>query len=125
MEISAITEDIDFVDERTDYSKPNMQAAYERNMYRIIPHPPVFDDLQEYIERYMSEKDEQYFEWFLCRYEPIINRIVYSRLFRFGMDSSHFAGLKSACVCGTIWISSGMTAATSISERMTAVRARR
>ena len=71
-------------------------------MYHLVPPPPVFNDLQEYIERYVSEKDGRYFEWFLCRYEPIINRIVNSRLFRFGMDNSHFAGLKSACVC-CIW----------------------
>ena len=89
-------------EEIADYSKPNMQTAYERNMYRLVPSPPVFDDLQEYIERYVSEKDGRYFGWFLCRYEPIINRIVYSRLFRFGMDNSHFVGLKSASVCG-IW----------------------
>ena len=89
-------------DERTDYSKPNMQTAYERNMYQLPSPPMVFDDLQVYVEQYVTEKDERYFEWFLCCYEPIINRIVNSWLNRFGMDNSHFAGLKSACVCG-IW----------------------
>ena len=60
-----MTEDIDLVDERTDYSKPNMQAAYGRNMYRLPSPPMVFDDLQEYIERYEEEKDETYFAWFM------------------------------------------------------------
>ena len=97
-----MTEDIDLVDERTDYSKPNMQAAYERNMYQLPSPPMVFDDLQEYIVLYVTEKDDKYFAWFLHFYEPMINRIVNSWLNRFGMDNSHFAGLKSACVCG-IW----------------------
>ena len=45
----------------------------ELYMYRLSPAPPKVNDLQEYIDLYLSEKDEKYFEWFLHYYEPILN----------------------------------------------------
>ena len=34
----------------------------ELYMYRLSPAPPKVNDLQEYIDLYLSEKDEKYFE---------------------------------------------------------------
>ena len=34
----------------------------ELYMYRLSPAPPKVKDLQEYIDLYLSEKDEKYFE---------------------------------------------------------------
>ena len=41
--------------DRTDYRKGgNVQSSYERMMYQLSPPPPLFDDLQEYIDLYFD-----------------------------------------------------------------------
>jgi len=90
-------------DDRTDYKKDgSVQNSYERLMYQLSPPPPLFDDLQEYIDLYFAEKDDKYFTWFLHHYEPRINAIVSKRMRHYKMDG-HFIELKSACVSG-IWL---------------------
>ena len=71
-------------------------------MYQLSPPPPLFDDLQEYIDLYFAEKDDKYFTWFLHQYEPRINAIASKRMRHYKMDG-HFIELKSACVSG-IWL---------------------
>lgn len=36
----------------------------ELYIYRLSPAPPKKDDLQEYIDLYLAEKDETYLSWF-------------------------------------------------------------
>ena len=86
----------------TAYNENNVQTAYERHMYRLSPKPPVYSELQTYIELYLIYKHDAYFEWFLHYYEPTINRKVEKYIRNFCMDG-HFTGLKSACVYG-IWL---------------------
>ena len=40
----------------TAYNENNVQTAYERHMYRLSPKPPVYSDLQTYIELYLIYK---------------------------------------------------------------------
>ena len=42
----------------------------ELYIYRLSPAPPRKDDLQEYIDLYLAEKNETYLSWFLHYYEP-------------------------------------------------------
>ena len=48
----------------------------ELYIYRLSPAPPRKDDLQEYIDLYFAEKDEEYLSWFLHYYEPTLNTTV-------------------------------------------------
>ncbi len=37
---------------------------------------PKKDDLQEYIDLYLAEKDEKYLSWFLHYYEPTLTTVM-------------------------------------------------
>lgn len=45
-------------------------------IYQIHPVPPKKDNLQEYIDLYISEQDDKYLMWFLHYYEPVLNDTV-------------------------------------------------
>lgn len=68
--------------------------------YRILPAPPKMP-LQEYIERCLSEKDSQYFDWFLNAYERKLNKIISGIVQRYAMYG-HFEDLKQSYIIG-IW----------------------
>ena len=48
----------------------------ELYIYRLSPAPPRKDDLQEYIDLYLAEKEEKYLSWFLHYYEPTLHTTV-------------------------------------------------
>lgn len=68
----------------------------ELYQYRLSPTPPK-KDLQEYIDLYLAEKEEQYLSWFLHYYEPILNTTVMGIVQRYSMFG-HFLDLKEACI---------------------------
>ena len=72
----------------------------ELYQYRLSPAPPK-KDLQEYIDLYLSEKEEQYLSWFLHYYEPILNTTVMGIVQRYSMYG-HFLDLKEACILGIL-----------------------
>ncbi len=74
----------------------------ELYIYRLSPVPPRKDDLQEYIELYLTEKDEKYLSWFLHYYEPTLNTTVMGIVQRYAMFG-HFLDIKEACVLGILW----------------------
>ena len=59
----------------------------ELYIYRLSSAPPRKDDLQEYIELYLAEKDEKYLSWFLHYYEPTLNTTVMGIVQRYAMVS--------------------------------------
>ena len=73
----------------------------ELYIYRLSPVPPRKDDLQEYIELYLTEKDEKYLSWFLHYYEPTLNTTVMGIVQRYAMFG-HFLDIKEACVLGIL-----------------------
>lgn len=72
------------------------------SMYRITPVPPRENDLQRHINRYLTEKDKTYFEWFLRYYERIINEKVMGIVQDYAM-TGHFTGIKQSYITGT-WL---------------------
>lgn len=73
----------------------------ELYIYRLSPAPPRKDDLQEYIDLYLAEKDEKYLSWFLHYYEPTLNTTVMGIVQRYSMFG-HFLDIKEACVLGIL-----------------------
>ena len=73
----------------------------ELYIYRLSPAPPRKDDLQEYIELYLAEKDEKYLSWFLHYYETTLNTTVMGIVQRYAMFG-HFLDIKEACVLGIL-----------------------
>lgn len=73
----------------------------ELYMYRLSLAPPKVKDLQEYIDLYLSEKDEKYFEWFLHYYEPILNTTAMGIVQRYAMQG-HFEDIKEVCILGLL-----------------------
>ena len=71
----------------------------ELYIYRLTPAPPKKDDLQEYIELYLAEKDDKYIAWFLHYYEPTLNTVCINTVQRYAMQG-HFLDIKEACVLG-------------------------
>ncbi len=45
----------------------------ELQTYRLTPAPPKENDLQNYILRYLVEKEDKYIAWFLHYYERTVN----------------------------------------------------
>lgn len=72
----------------------------ELYQYRLSPAPPK-KELQEYIELYLTEKEESYLSWFLHYYEPILNTTVMGIVQRYSMYG-HFLDLKEACILGIL-----------------------
>ena len=76
-----------------------MDWREELYIYKLEPAPPKKDDLQEYIDLYVSEKDDKYLMWFLHYYEPVLNDTTRTAIERYSMQG-HFADIKQACVTG-------------------------
>ena len=72
----------------------------ERRMYRLDPAPPKLP-AQEYIVRYLTEKEEKYLTWYLHDQEPALNKLAQAACERYAM-TEHFADIKQAAVCGIL-----------------------
>ena len=72
----------------------------ELRIYRLTPAPPKLP-LQEYIEKCLAEKDDQYFSWYLHYSEKHINEKVKGYVQEYAMQG-HFMDLKSAYICGLL-----------------------
>lgn len=72
----------------------------ERRMYRLDPAPPKLP-AQEYIVRYLTEKEEKYLAWYLHDQEPALNKLAQAACERYAM-AEHFADIKQAAVCGIL-----------------------
>ena len=72
----------------------------ERRMYRLDPAPPKLP-AQEYIVRYLTEKEEKYLAWYLRDQEPALNKLAQAACERYAM-TEHFADIKQAAVCGIL-----------------------
>ena len=56
----------------------------ERRMYRLDPAPPKLP-AQEYIVRYLTEKEEKYLAWYLHDQEPALNKLAQAACERYAM----------------------------------------
>ena len=72
----------------------------ERRMYRLDPAPPKLP-AQEYIVRYLTEKEDKYLTWYLHDQEPALNKLAQAACERYAM-AEHFADIKQAAVCGIL-----------------------
>ena len=72
----------------------------ERRMYRLDPAPPKLP-AQEYIVRYLIEKEDKYLAWYLHDQEPALNKLAQAACERYAM-AEHFADIKQAAVCGIL-----------------------
>lgn len=72
----------------------------ECRMYRLDPAPPKLP-AQEYIVRYLTEKEEKYLAWYLHDQEPALNKLAQAACERYAM-AEHFADIKQAAVCGIL-----------------------
>lgn len=72
----------------------------ERRMYRLDPAPPRLPT-QEYIVRYLTEKEEKHLAWYLHDQEPALNKLAQAACERYAM-TEHFADIKQAAVCGIL-----------------------
>ena len=72
----------------------------ERRMYRLDPAPPRLPT-QEYIARYLIEKEDKYLTWYLHDQEPAINKLAQAACERYAM-AEHFADIKQVAVCGIL-----------------------
>ena len=72
----------------------------ERRMYRLDPAPPKLLT-QEYIVRYLTEKEDKYLTWYLHDQEPALNKLAQAACERYAM-TEHFADIKQAAVCGIL-----------------------
>ena len=59
------------------------------------------DDLQAYIDMYLSKKEDRYLLWFLHYYEPILNTTARDIVLRYSMQG-HFADIKDVCAIGLL-----------------------
>jgi RNA polymerase sigma factor (sigma-70 family) len=73
----------------------------ELYIYRLNPAPPRINDLQEYIELYLKEKDNTYFNWFMHYYETTLNSTAMDTVQQYAMYG-HFLDIKEACVFGIV-----------------------
>ena len=72
----------------------------EHRMYRLNPAPPKLP-AQEYIVRYLTEKEDKYLAWYLHNQEPALNKLAQTACERYAM-TEHFADIKQAAVCGIL-----------------------
>ena len=68
--------------------------------YQLTPAPPKMRP-QEYIERYLAEKDDKYFSWYLHYNEKYINEKVMGYVQEYAMQG-HFMDMKSAYIFGLL-----------------------
>ena len=73
----------------------------ELHRYRLTPAPPKENDLQKYILRYFSERDDKYISWFLHYYERTVNDKVMSIVQDYAMVG-HFSDIKQAYIIGLL-----------------------
>ena len=78
------------------------QTLLERRMYRLDPAPPKLPP-QEYIDRYLSAKDNKYLAWYLHDRELMLNKLAQDTCQRYGLPE-HFADIKQAAVCGILTV---------------------
>ena len=64
----------------------------ERRMYRLDPAPPKLP-AQEYIVRYLTEKEDKYLAWYLHDQEPALNKLAQAACERYAM-TEHAATAK-------------------------------
>lgn len=69
----------------------------ERRMYHLDPAPPKLP-AQEYIVRYLTEKEDKYIAWYLHDQEPALNKLAQTACERYAM-TEHFADIKQTAVC--------------------------
>lgn len=76
--------------------------AWEKELYnyQLTPAPPKMPP-QEYIEKYLAEKDEKYFSWYLHYNEKYINKKVKGYVQEYAMQG-HFMDMKSAYIFGLL-----------------------
>ncbi len=76
--------------------------AWEKELYnyQLTPAPPKMP-AQEYIKKYLAEKDEKYFSWYLHYNEKYINDKVKGYVQEYAMQG-HFMDLKSAYIFGLL-----------------------
>ena len=86
--------------EELNETRRKQQALLERRMYRLDPAPPKLP-AQEYIVRYLTEKEEKYLAWYLHDQEPALNKLAQAACERYAM-AEHFADIKQAAVCGIL-----------------------
>ena len=79
----------------------------ERRMYRLDPAPPKLP-AQEYIVRYLTEKEEKYLAWYLHDQEPALNKLAQAACERYAM-TEHFADIKQAI--SSVWATMPSTCA--------------
>lgn len=72
----------------------------ERRIYHLDPAPPKLPS-QEYIVRYLTEKEDKYLAWYLHDQEPALNKLAQAACERYAM-AEHFADIKQAAVCGIL-----------------------
>ena len=72
----------------------------EHRMYRLNPAPPKLP-AQDYIVRYLTEKEDKYLAWYLHDQEPALNELAQAACERYAM-TEHFADIKQAAVCGIL-----------------------
>ena len=76
------------------------QSLLERRMYCLDPAPPKLPP-QEYIDLYLSEKEDKYLSWYLHDREPMLNKLAQDTCQRYGLPE-HFADIKQTAVCGIL-----------------------
>ena len=76
--------------------------AWENELYnyQLTPAPPKMPP-QEYIEKYLAEKDEKYFSWYLHYNEKYINEKVEGYVQEYAMQG-RFMDMKSAYIFGLL-----------------------
>ena len=76
--------------------------AWEKELYnyQLTPAPPKMPP-QEYIEKYLAEKDEKYFSWYLHYNEKYINEKVEGYVQEYAMQG-RFIDMKSAYIFGLL-----------------------
>ena len=76
--------------------------AWEKELYnyQLTPAPPKMPP-QEYIEKYLAEKDEKYFSWYLHYNEKYINEKVEGYVQEYAMQG-RFMDMKSAYIFGLL-----------------------
>ena len=72
----------------------------KRRMYRLDHAPPKLLS-QEYIVRYLTEKEDKYLTWYLHDQESALNKPAQAACERYAM-TEHFADIKQAAVCGIL-----------------------
>lgn len=86
--------------EELNETRRKQQALLERRMYHLTPAPPKLPP-QEYIDRYLSEKEDKYIAWYLHDREPMLNKLAQDACQRYGL-AEHFSDIKQTAVCGIL-----------------------